>query len=326
MQPHHESRSNLITSAASSNKLFHSLAEPGCHPVALLSLVIEKSSSRLQSLFVWFGLKLQHLIVIAMAAPPRRAAALVAEELTRAELEATGDVADAESDVEEYIDVPEEDEAIVHSKSSTRKELSQRAVKLAEENYAALNNPADLKPRSFILSRLNNASKKNKKPKLGIIDPMLKNLLDSEAKSNNRSVEDDARLAVQQALLSTGTTTVEQQVKFGGQMVNISRQLQTKQALLEQETQSKQSGLDRMVANIVGRKGISTVEKSSADWTTYKHEKSLEEELADAPRKGFVEKADFLSRVDGRQFEIERAQRERERVRREAMQGQRRDG
>jgi hypothetical protein len=277
-----------------------------------------------------------------MQAPPRRAAAVVAEQLTRDELERTV-VEDSESDAEDYVD-----DAATSRQASVAKPLessgfAQRTLRAAEESWQQLPNPADLRSRTDIMSRLNFAARTAPKKRAKIADPMLASFLAAapvHPPSAGGARAAAAAAAAREALMATGSTQVQSQVKFGGQMVSISRKLQTKQgvcswhrpalprlmhasaaALAEQEEQEQMSGLDKMVAGIVGRKGISTVEKSSADWDTYKQEHKLEDELADAPRAGFVEKESFLLRVDGRQFESERAERERARVLRDASGG-----
>jgi hypothetical protein len=47
-------------------------------------------------------------------------------------------------------------------------------------------------------------------------------------------------------------------------------------------------GLDKVLQDIKGTESISTVTKSSYDWDTFKQEKGLEEELAQATKDGCV--------------------------------------
>jgi len=259
----------------------------------------------------------------------RRAAALVAESLNRAELERGGDEPEDADDAEDYVldEAGSDHEAVNDGTREPAKAAlgtSSMSRKRAEEVWLAMNAMETARPREAIMSHLHAAAKAPRVKKLRAMDPMLAAALKAPCASGDAAdASGDARKVAQDALLETSTTRVETQVKYGGQMVNISREIQTKQAMLDSARAAKQSGLDRLVVGLQARKGISTVTKSSADWDTYKHEHKLQDELADAPQKGFVEKTDFLSRVDDRQFEIERAQRERERVQREASQASR---
>ncbi|XP_014217122.1 craniofacial development protein 1 isoform X2 [Copidosoma floridanum] len=53
---------------------------------------------------------------------------------------------------------------------------------------------------------------------------------------------------------------------------------------------------------------LTTLEKSKLDWNTYKEENNLQDEISTFNRgkSGYLEKQDFLSRTDFRQFEIEK--------------------
>lgn len=66
------------------------------------------------------------------------------------------------------------------------------------------------------------------------------------------------------------------------------------------------------ISNILGQLGkkgkLSTLEKSKLDWTTYKKEEGIEEEIQshNKGKQGYLERRDFLERADMRQYEIER--------------------
>ena len=66
------------------------------------------------------------------------------------------------------------------------------------------------------------------------------------------------------------------------------------------------------------KKSLTTIDKSSYDWDKYKDKEGIKEEVENAKKNGYIEKQEFLQRVDERQFNKERAQRERERIRRES--------
>ncbi|OQR91046.1 hypothetical protein ACHHYP_05055 [Achlya hypogyna] len=76
----------------------------------------------------------------------------------------------------------------------------------------------------------------------------------------------------------------------------------------------KKSGLDAVVDALQQPKKVSTIEKSSLDWDSFKEKEGIADELEHHTKDGYLEKQDFLHRVDLRKFEIEKA--EREKVRR----------
>ena len=73
------------------------------------------------------------------------------------------------------------------------------------------------------------------------------------------------------------------------------------------------TALDRVLADLNGTKKLSTMEKTSLDWDRYKEEHRLTDELNQSIKDGYLEKQNFLLRLDQRQFEIEKADRERKR-------------
>lgn len=68
------------------------------------------------------------------------------------------------------------------------------------------------------------------------------------------------------------------------------------------------SGLSGVLGALNKKNKLSTLEKSKLDWSTYKHEEGLEEEIQshNKGRNGFLDKRDFLERADVRQYELER--------------------
>lgn len=59
---------------------------------------------------------------------------------------------------------------------------------------------------------------------------------------------------------------------------------------------------------------MSTMQKSSLDWQSFKAENKLEDELSTQIKQGsYLEKQAFLGRADVRQFEKEKSVRDRER-------------
>lgn len=73
------------------------------------------------------------------------------------------------------------------------------------------------------------------------------------------------------------------------------------------------SGVDQVLASFDGPKKVSTIEKSSLDWDKFKETEGLEDELHLYTKDGYLEKQDFLTRVDHKQFELEKAERDKKR-------------
>lgn len=70
------------------------------------------------------------------------------------------------------------------------------------------------------------------------------------------------------------------------------------------------AGLTGILGRIGGKKQkMSTLEKSKMDWDAFKSEEGISEELAihNRGKEGYVERKNFLERVDNRQFELEKA-------------------
>ena len=57
--------------------------------------------------------------------------------------------------------------------------------------------------------------------------------------------------------------------------------------------------------------------KSSVDWDAFKEESNLADELEQATKDGYLQRQDFLTRCDVRQFEQEKAQRNLDRAKRD---------
>ncbi|TYZ59887.1 hypothetical protein PybrP1_009200 [[Pythium] brassicae (nom. inval.)] len=73
------------------------------------------------------------------------------------------------------------------------------------------------------------------------------------------------------------------------------------------------SGVDHVLASLDGPKKVSTIEKSSLDWDQFKEAEGIEDELRQYTKNGYLEKQDFLTRVDRNQFEREKAERDKKR-------------
>ena len=89
-----------------------------------------------------------------------------------------------------------------------------------------------------------------------------------------------------------------------------------------QQHKVQPQGLDSLLDQMSRPEKLSTVAKTSADWDLFKEksDNQLKEDLEKKAlgKEAFLVKKDFLNRVDARKFELEKAERERERVKRAA--------
>jgi len=79
------------------------------------------------------------------------------------------------------------------------------------------------------------------------------------------------------------------------------------------KAKEKASGLDSLVASMKEPKKVSTMEKTSIDWDSFKEKEGIEDELKQYTKDGYLEKQEFLTRMDHKRFEIEKAERDRQR-------------
>ncbi|XP_029687953.1 craniofacial development protein 1 [Takifugu rubripes] len=86
--------------------------------------------------------------------------------------------------------------------------------------------------------------------------------------------------------------------------------LSPQQPSLPGPSAKRPAGMSGILSHIGGKKSkMSTLEKSKMDWDAFKSEEGITEELAihNRGREGYVERKNFLERVDHRQFELEKA-------------------
>lgn len=103
--------------------------------------------------------------------------------------------------------------------------------------------------------------------------------------------------------VSMNESTVEETVKFAGEEIRVVKRSAVRGG-------SNSSVLDSMVAATTDPKKISTIEKSSIDWDTFKQKEGLDDELKQYTKDGYLEKQEFLQRVDLRKFEQEKQERD----------------
>uniref|UniRef100_A0A183FUM3 Craniofacial development protein 1 n=1 Tax=Heligmosomoides polygyrus TaxID=6339 RepID=A0A183FUM3_HELPZ len=71
----------------------------------------------------------------------------------------------------------------------------------------------------------------------------------------------------------------------------------------------RRSGLGGALTLIAKKPKMSVLDKSNLDWSSYKAENNLQEELErfNRGKNGYLEKMEFLSRTDYKEFEKEKA-------------------
>ncbi|KAF1784363.1 SWR1-complex protein 5/Craniofacial development protein [Phytophthora cactorum] len=98
---------------------------------------------------------------------------------------------------------------------------------------------------------------------------------------------------------------VERVVKFAGQEYSVATSAGT--------AKSGKKGLDKVLESLDEPKKVSTMEKSSLDWDKFKEKEGIEDELTHYTKDGYIEKQEFLQRLDLKRFEIEKAERDKQR-------------
>ncbi|EJD74599.1 hypothetical protein LOAG_18106 [Loa loa] len=78
--------------------------------------------------------------------------------------------------------------------------------------------------------------------------------------------------------------------------------------LVQSEKRKASDGLTSAISALSKKAKVSVLEKTAQDWGAFKNETGIQEELTSHNRgkKGYVDRVEFLSRTDYRQFEIER--------------------
>ena len=147
----------------------------------------------------------------------------------------------------------------------------------------------------------------------------LKNLL--KGRKEEQASSTDALSLAQKVMENMNAKEATKTMVFAGQRVQVtSSKKRGRIDLAAPEKPQKTSALDALVGGIEKKKKISAVEKSSYDWDKFKEKEKIADELEEYTKNGYVEKQAFMNRVDLRKFEQEKAQRERERMKRAANQ------
>jgi len=120
-------------------------------------------------------------------------------------------------------------------------------------------------------------------------------------------------------ILASQKKSITETYSFAGQDVVVTKTVDEKVVSVNKEVQPVKKGkgnLASLLANLNSQpKKLSTIQKSSLDWNTYKTDKGLVEELNQAKKDGYLEKQAFLQRTDLRQFENEKSIRNKDRTR-----------
>ncbi|KAM9377133.1 craniofacial development protein 1 isoform 2-T2 [Pholidichthys leucotaenia] len=145
----------------------------------------------------------------------------------------------------------------------------------------------------------------------------------------------DGPLVTEKKASEPAKVTITKVFDFAGEEVRVNKEVlaNSREAKnYEKSSKEEESGVDKKpsslshpppgpsakrppgMSSILGRIGgkkqkMSTLEKSKLDWDTFKSEEGITEELAihNRGREGYIERKNFLERVDHRQFELEKA-------------------
>ncbi|KAK8794848.1 hypothetical protein WA158_001828 [Blastocystis sp. Blastoise] len=138
-----------------------------------------------------------------------------------------------------------------------------------------------------------------------------KNEEETKKLDNDKEEEEDRKMEIRrlaaEVLANNKTVVTTKKVKFAGQEI-----------IVENDSKPAEvSTLDTLLSNISEKKSISTIEKTSYDWEKYKKTSGDKDEVEKSKLNGFIEKQEFLNRVDQRRYEKERVEKEKERYKRE---------
>lgn len=149
--------------------------------------------------------------------------------------------------------------------------------------------------------------------------PVSKDPKPSEAKANESSGTSKVRASETEK--APEKRTITEIFDFAGEKVEVEKVVEVDNKSASASTTSQQGpkaiagrsngGLGSILNQLGGAKKISVLEKSKLDWTSFKRNEGIQNDLEthNRGRDGFLERQDFLQRTDLRQFEIEKNQR-----------------
>lgn len=186
--------------------------------------------------------------------------------------------------------------------------------------------PPDKKPKN-ILSTLFDAEPEEKEIKE--VKPKPKSLLSSLFDDKPKPPSEDASSSADQDT-STASSKIEitKVFDFAGESVKVTKHVdadsvEAHKYLKKKEeddnkpitTNKKPGGLASVVGAIAKKPKMGCLDKSKLDWNKFVNDEGIKDELKtfNMGKDGFVEKQMFLERADLRQFEVEKAMREKNR-------------
>lgn len=241
---------------------------------------------------------------------------------------------DSDSDDQDYVppegeieEVPEEINSDAEANSDEDEQQKKRTADLWADFMADVE-PAPKKPKLQPEPKIAEPSKSPEKP------------TEKSAEVTASGEENPAASGEAPGTSTPGTSSgkmkITQILDFAGEKIEVEKEVdagskEAKKLLAEQEKQKQASeqqtvlvrpkvggGLSTVVGSILNKKNkMSVLEKSKLDWTGFKRQEGIEEELATFNRGkgGYLEKQAFLDRTDLRQFDLEKAMREKRRNR-----------
>ena len=186
---------------------------------------------------------------------------------------------------------------------------------------AAMNRPkANKKKKGAATS--NNGKKRKRLGGGAVLDRSVARMLADTADEGRAGADRAlASQAARAALAAAGRMQVSEQVNFAGKSITVVRSMdksssEAQAALASAEKEKQQSTLDKIVGELKNpKKAMSAVEKSSYDWDKFKEDKGIAEQLEKAAKENsYVDKQQFLQRVDERTFDVELAERDKARA------------
>ncbi|GMT01878.1 hypothetical protein PENTCL1PPCAC_24052, partial [Pristionchus entomophagus] len=120
------------------------------------------------------------------------------------------------------------------------------------------------------------------------------------------------------------TTKITEIFDFAGQEIKVEKEVTLEEAKAHEEKEQKKKeeaskkpvvkrvGLGDALTMIAKKPKMSVLDKSNLDWSSFKQEQKIEEDLAihNRGKNGYLNKQDFLMKADHAQFEKERAMRD----------------
>ncbi|KAH9185870.1 hypothetical protein AeNC1_012157 [Aphanomyces euteiches] len=198
--------------------------------------------------------------------------------------------ADIEGQLEDQLDAKEEAEYTRQQQAKQTSASSQTKKRTVDDMWGDLNADSAVskessdKSKQLLNKLLNGGSSKKKKQKVHEFKIPVLGCSTSATRKTALKAEKDQ---------------VTEVLKFAGQEYSVTKKVS-----------SSESGLDSALAALNQPKKISTIEKSSMDWESFKDKEGIADELQQYTKDGYLEKQDFLHRVDVRKFELEKAERD----------------